>query len=214
MCLRIILADDHNLMREGLSYLLKQQGVEVVAEAGNGRTTVRLCRELKPDVVIIDIAMPDLNGIEATRLIVRELPGVKVIALSMYSERKFVLEMLSAGASGYLLKDAAFGELSEAVNAVVNNQTYLSPAIAGAIVDDYLGYTENDDSQASPVLTQREREVLQLIAEGKTTNQIASSLYISGKTVAAHRNHITDKLNLNSTAELTKYAIREGLTSL
>jgi len=215
MCLRIILADDHNIMREGLCCLLKKQlGVEVVAEADNGRKTVRLCRELKPDVVVIDIAMPDLNGIEATRVIVTELPGIKVIALSMYSEKKFVREMLSAGASGYLLKDSAFEELSKALDSVGNNHTYLSPGIASAVVDDYLDHIENDLIPASPVLTQREREVLQLIAEGKTTKQIASSLYVSEKTVAAHRKHITDKLSLNSTAELTKYAIREGLTSL
>lgn len=215
MCLRIILADDHSIMREGLSYLFKKHpDVEVVAEANNGRKAVRLCRELKPDVVIIDIAMPDLNGIEATRLIVGELPGVKVIALSMHSDRKFVREMLRAGASGYLLKNVAFEELSKALDTVINNQTYLSPEIAGTVVKDYLDCIENNNSEPPNVLTQREREVLQLIAEGKNTNQIASSLYVSEKTVAAHRNHIIDKLSLNSTAELTKYAIREGLSSL
>jgi DNA-binding NarL/FixJ family response regulator len=215
MCLRIILADDHNIMREGLCYLLeKQPGMKVIAEAENGRRTVKLCRELKPDVVVIDIAMPDMNGIEATRQIVNESPNIKVIALSMHSNRKFVREMLSAGASGYLLKDSAFEELSKALDTVGNNQTYLSPEIADAVVEDYLGYIENDYSAASSVLRHREREVLQLIAEGKTTKQIASSLYISEKTVASHRKNITDKLSLYSTAELTKYAIREGLTSL
>lgn len=215
MCLRIILADDHNMIREGLSYLLKRKpGVKVVAEAENGRKAVRLCHELKPDVVIIDIAMPDLNGIEATRLIISELPGIKVIALTMHAEGKFVREMLRAGASGYLLKDSGFRELSKALDIVVNNQIYLSPEIADVLVNDYLEHAEDDNGQAFSVLTQREREVLQLIAEGKSTSQIASILYISEKTVAVHRQHITDKLKLESTAELTKYAIREGLTSL
>ena len=215
MCLRIILADDHGIMREGLCCLLeKRLGVKVVAEAENGRKTVRLCRELKPDVVIIDIAMPDLNGIEATRQIVNELPGIKVIALSMYSDSKFVREMLHAGASGYLLKNSAFEELCEALDTVSNKKTYLSSEITKTVVNDYRGYTKTDNHATSSVLTNREREVLQLIAEGKTTKQIASSLYISEKTITGHRKQIMDKLSFKSIAELTKYAIREGLTSL
>jgi DNA-binding NarL/FixJ family response regulator len=215
MSLRILLADDHRIMREGLRSLLeKQPGMEVIAEAENGRTTVQLSRELKPDVVVMDIAMPDLNGIEATRQIVAESPGVKVTALSMLSDTKFVREMLSAGASGYLLKDSAFEELGNALRTVINNQTYLSPKIAGLVVKDYLGNISTDDSSASPVLTNREREVIQLFAEGNTTKQIASCLYVSVKTIETHRKKIMDKLGLNSIAELTKYAIREGLTSL
>ena len=215
MSTRIILADDHGIMREGLRALLeKQPGIEVIAEAENGRTTVELSRELKPDVVIIDIAMPDLNGIEATRQIVAESPGVKVIALSMHSDRKFVREMLSAGASGYMLKDSAFEELDKAISTVNDNQTYLSPGIADTVVKDYLGKIVTDNSAASIALTNREREVLQLFAEGKTTKQIASLLFVSIKTIETHRKQIMDKLGLNSIAELTKYAIREGLTSL
>ena len=215
MTTRIILADDHGIMREGLRALLeKQSGIEVIAEADNGRTTVELSRELKPDVVIIDIAMPDLNGIEATRQIVAESPGVKVIALSMHSDRKFVREMLSAGASGYMLKDSAFEELDKAVSTVNDNKTYLSPGIAETVVKDYLGKIVTDNSAASIALTNREREVLQLFAEGKTTKQIASLLFVSIKTIETHRKQIMDKLGLNSIAELTKYAIREGLTSL
>ena len=215
MSTRIILADDHGIMREGLRALLeKQPGIEVIAEAENGRTTVELSRELKPDVVIIDIAMPDLNGIEATRQIVAESPGVKVIALSMHSDRKFVREMLSAGASGYMLKDSAFEELDKAISTVNDNQTYLSPGIADTVVKDYLGKIVTDNSAASIALTKREREVLQLFAEGKTTKQIASLLFVSIKTIETHRKQIMDKLGLNSIAELTKYAIREGLTSL
>jgi DNA-binding NarL/FixJ family response regulator len=214
MSLRILLADDHKIMREGLRSLIeKQPGMEVIAEAENGRTTVALSRKLKPDVVIIDIAMPDLNGIEATRQIIADTPDVKVTALSMLSDTKFVREMLSAGASGYLLKDSAFEELGKALHTIVNNQTYLSPKIASLVVKDYLGNIAKDSS-TFPVLTNREREVLQLFAEGKTTKQIASCLYVSVKTIETHRKKIMDKLGFKSIAELTKYAIREGLTSL
>jgi len=215
MSVKIILADDHRIMREGLRALLeKEAGIEVIAEADNGRTTVELSRELAPDIVVIDIGMPDLNGIDATRQIVSESPAVKVIALSMHSDRKFVREMLSAGASGYLLKDSAFEELGTALSTVINNQTYLSPKIADTVVKDYLGKIETKESKPSPALTKREREVLQLIAEGKTTKDIASQLYVSIKTIETHRKQIMDKVGLNSVAELTKYAIREGLTSL
>jgi DNA-binding NarL/FixJ family response regulator len=215
MSVKIILADDHRIMREGLRALLEREaGIEVIAEADNGRTTVELSRELNPDVVVIDIGMPDLNGIDATRQIVSESPAVKVIALSMHSDRKFVREMLSAGASGYLLKDSAFEELGIALTTVINNQTYLSPKIANTVVKDYLGKVEPKESKVSPALTKREREVLQLIAEGKTTKDIASHLYVSIKTIETHRKQIMDKVGLNSVAELTKYAIREGLTSL
>jgi DNA-binding NarL/FixJ family response regulator len=215
MSVKIILADDHRIMREGLRALLEREaGIEVIAEAENGRTTVELSRELNPDVVVIDIGMPDLNGIDATRQIVSESPTVKVIALSMHSDRKFVREMLSAGASGYLLKDSAFEELGAALATVINNQTYLSPKIADTVVKDYLGKIETKESKASPALTKREREVLQLIAEGRTTKDIASQLYVSIKTIETHRKQIMDKVGLNSVAELTKYAIREGLTSL
>jgi len=215
MSVKIILADDHRIMREGLRALLERDAaIEVIAEADNGRTTVELSRELNPDVVVIDIGMPDLNGIDATRQIVSESPAVKVIALSMHSDRKFVREMLSAGASGYLLKDSAFEELGTALATVINNQTYLSPKIADTVVKDYLGKVEPKESKVSPALTKREREVLQLIAEGKTTKDIAAQLYVSIKTIETHRKQIMDKVGLNSVAELTKYAIREGLTSL
>ena len=215
MSLRILLADDHRIMREGLRSLLeKQPDTEVIAEAENGRTTVQMSRRFKPDIVLMDIIMPDLNGIEATRQILAELPDIKVIALSMHSDKKFVVEMLGAGASGYLLKDTAFEELGKALHTVVNNRTYLSPKIAGLMAEDYSPSIATKDSLVSPVLTSREREVIQLIAEGKTTKQIASLLNVSVKTVETHRKKIMDKLGTNSVAELTKYAIREGLTSL
>ena len=215
MSVKIILADDHRIMREGLRALLEiQSGMEVIAEAEDGRTTVDLAHELKPDVVVIDISMPDLNGIDATRQIISAAPHIKVIALSMHSDRKFVREMLSAGASGYLLKDSAFEELGTALAAVLNNQTYLSPKIADTVVRDYLGKIDTTESRTSPSLTHREREVLQLLAEGRTTKEIASKLCVSIKTIETHRKQIMEKVGLNSVAELTKYAIREGLTSL
>jgi len=213
--LRILLADDHRIMREGLRSLLeKQPDTEVIAEAENGRTTVQMSRRFKPDIVLMDIIMPDLNGIDATRQILAELPDIKVIALSMHSDKRFVVEMLGAGASGYLLKDTAFEELDKALHTVVNNRTYLSPKIVGLMAEDYSPGIVTKDYLVSPVLTSREREVIQLIAEGKTTKQIASILNVSVKTVETHRKKIMDKLGTNSVAELTKYAIREGLTSL
>ena len=213
--MKIILADDHRIIREGLRALLdKEPDVEVIGEAENGRQTVKLSCQLKPDVVIMDITMPDLNGIEATRQILSELPETKVIALSMHADRKFVREMLSAGASGYLLKDSAFDELSKALNAARNNQSYLSAAIDTTDLRVYLGRAKSDGHALSALLSNREREVLQLIAEGKTTEHIASLLCVSGKTVAAHRTQIMKKLGLTSIAELTKYAVREGLTSI
>jgi DNA-binding NarL/FixJ family response regulator len=202
-------------MREGLRSLLeKQPGVEVIAEADNGRTTVQLSRKFKPDVVLMDIIMPDLNGIEATRQIVNDVPGTKVVALSMHSDSKFVTEMLSAGASGYMLKDSAFEELGNALHTVMKNQTYLSPKIADLVAKNNLSNTPIKDSLNSQCLTNREHEVLKLFAEGKTTKEIASCLHRSIKTVETHRKKIMDKLGFNNIAELTKYAIREGLTSL
>ena len=215
MSVRIILADDHKIMREGLRALLaKQKEIEVIAEADSGRGVIELCSQLHPDVVVIDISMPDLNGIDAARQITREAPDIKVIALSMHSDKKYVKEMLAAGASGYLLKDAAFEELGMAIATVLKNKTYLSPQITDTVVKDYVNENVPQDSIASTALSAREREVLQLIAEGKSTRDIAAKLYVSVKTIETHRKQIMDKLGLNSIAELTKYAIREGLTSV
>jgi DNA-binding NarL/FixJ family response regulator len=215
MGVRIILADDHKIMREGLRALLaKQKEIEVIAEADSGRGVIELCSQLHPDVVVIDISMPDLNGIDAARQITRDAPDIKVIALSMHSDKKYVKEMLAAGASGYLLKDAAFEELGMAIATVLKNKTYLSPQITDTVVKDYVNENVPQNSIASTALSSREREVLQLIAEGKSTRDIAAKLYVSVKTVETHRKQIMDKLGLNSIAELTKYAIREGLTSV
>ena len=215
MSIRILLADDHKITRQGLRSLLdKQSDMEVVAEAEEGRTTVRLVRELLPDVVIMDVTMPDLNGMEAARQITREFGNVRIVALSMHSDSLFVTEMLKSGASGYLLKDCAFEELARAIRTVVAGKTYLSPSISGVVVDDYLHRLSKADFSGLDVLTSREREVLQLLAEGKSTKQIALKLHISVKTVETHRRQIMNKLDIHTVAELTKYAIRKGLTSL
>lgn len=215
MSIKILLADDHEIMRAGLRSLLdKEPGMEVVAEAENGRKAVQLARELSPDVVVIDVTMPDLNGIEATRQILSEVSTAKVLALSMHSDEQFVVEMLTAGASGYLLKDCAVDELCTAIRAVVANQTFLSSEIANVVVKDYLRRLSIKDFSPGSVLTSREREVLQLVAEGKTSKKIASLLHVSVKTVEAHRQQIMDKLGIRSVAELTKYAIRKGITSV
>ncbi len=215
MSIRILLADDHKITRQGLHSLLdKQSDMKVVAEAEEGRTTVRLVRELLPDVVIMDVSMPDLNGMEAARQITREFGNVKIVALSMHSDSLFVTEMLKSGASGYLLKDCAFEELARAIRTVVAGKIYLSPSISGVVVDDYLHRLSKTGFSGSDVLTDREREVLQLLAEGKSTKQIALKLHISGKTVETHRRQIMNKLDIHTVAELTKYAIRKGLTSL
>jgi two-component system response regulator NreC len=214
MSTRVILADDHTIVRHGLSKLIQQQeDMEVIAQAGDGHSTVELTRELSPDIVIMDIGMPDLNGIEATRQIVRDFPKVKVIGLSMHSGRKFVTEMLRAGASGYLLKDCALEELTTAIKTVAAGKIYLSPAITDVVVENYVRNSTEKEHSAFSLLSQREREVLQLMAEGKTTKQIARSIHISPKTVEGHRLRLMSKLNMESVAKLTKYAIQEGLTS-
>ncbi|MEJ5330576.1 MAG: response regulator transcription factor [Desulfobaccales bacterium] len=212
---RIIIADDHMIVRQGLATLLaKEPDMEVVAEAENGREVVQLVKELRPDVVIMDVNMPDLNGIEATRQVLAAFPETKIIALSMHADRRFVVNMLKAGSSGYLLKDCAFEELAAAIRLVMANKTYLSPGVSNIVIQDYVQGLSAPRSSAFTMLTPREREVLQLMAEGKPTGQIAEQLHISVKTVETHRQQIMHKLGIHSIAELTKYAIREGLTSL
>lgn len=214
MGIRILLADDHKIMRDGLRSLISSEdGMEVVGEAENGRIAVKLARKLKPHLVILDISMPELNGMQAARQILDDSPEAKIITLSMHSDRRFVVEMFKAGVSGYLLKDCAFEELSRAIKAVMADQKYVSPAIAGTVIKDYVDQMAADEVLSSE-LTHREREVLQLIAEGMTTKRIASSLNVSPKTVETHRRKIMKKLNIHSIAELTKVAIQEGLTSV
>ena len=216
MGIRILLADDHKITRQGLrSMLEKQDDIEVVAEAEDGHHAIELVRELAPDIVIMDVSMPGLNGVEATRQIVRNFEGVvKVIALSMHSDTSYVAEMLRHGAYGYLLKDCAFTELADAIRVVFTGKKYLSPDISGIVVDDYLHRLSRGDGAGGKVLSNREREVLQMVAEGISTKEIAKKLHISIKTVETHRRQIMKKLNIFSVAELTKYAVRKGLTSL
>jgi len=216
MTIRVLIADDHKIMLAGLRSLLeKQSDLEVVGEAENGRKAVQMAHEKKPDVVVMDVSMPDLNGIEATIQIRESLPETRVIALSMHSDKRFVMGMLRAGAVGYLLKDCASQELANAIAQVAVGKKYLSPEITGVVIDDFLkGGTPEEDEAVASVLSAREREVLQLIAEGWSTKQIASHLYVSIKTIETHRRQIMKKLDLHSIADLTKYAIREGLTSV
>lgn len=212
--IKILVADDHRLVREGLcSVLEKHDDIEVVAQAPNGRDAVRLARELSPDIAMIDISMPGLNGIEATRRIV-SMGSVKVIALSVHSHRRFVREMLAAGASGYLLKNCAVAEVVRAIKAVVLGGTYLSPAIAGLVAEGFIDASQPDSRSPYIALSAREREVLQLLAEGCYPKAIALQLGVSASTVAVHRKNIMDKLNIHNLPDLTKYALCEGLISL
>jgi len=215
MSIRILLADDHKIIQEGLRALVAEEAdMEVVAEAEDGRTAVQLARKLSPDVIVMDITMPGLNGIEATRQILRDQPRAKVIALSMHSDKQFAARMLEAGARGYVLKDVAFEELATAVRTVAAGRIYLCSQITGLVVEDYVQRLPETELKVSSPLSPREREVLQLLAEGKATKEAARILHRSVKTVETHRRNIMEKLGLYSIPELTKYAIREGLTSL
>lgn len=217
MSIKVLVADDHQLFRKGLTELIaRKMGMEVIGEAEDGHSIVRMVGKLSPTVVVMDISMPGLNGIEATRQITKMYPQTKILALSMHVDDHYVTEMLRAGASGYLLKDSAPDELTRAILTVSRDQTYLSPEVAGAVVDSHVRADEPqpDSRSAFSVITEREREVLQLLAEGHTTQQIADKIYRSVKTVETHRRNIMKKLGLHSVAELTKYAVRQGITEL
>lgn len=215
MSIKILLADDHGIIRQGLRSLLeKQSDMEIVAEAEDGRIALDLMRQHSPDVILMDITMPNLNGVEATRQIVSESPKTRVIALSIHSNRRFVADMLKAGASGYILKECLSDELVQAIRSVADGGSYLSPRITDVVVDDYVKCLSDTPESRLSILTNREREVLQLLAEGKSTKQIALELHVSTKTIEANRRRIMEKLDIHSVAELTKYAVREGLTSL
>ncbi len=212
---RILLADDHNILRDGMRLLLERQpGFTVVGEAADGRETIELAAEHSPDVVVMDIAMPNLNGIEATRRIVEKRPGIGVVILSMHYDESYVLRSIKAGARAYLLKDALKGELIAAIRAVAEGRSFFSPKISRVLQEDYveaLGRKGGDDSYE--LLTDREREILQLVAEGKTNKEIAGALNLSSYTVDTHRTHILQKLNLHSVPELILYAVRKGIIS-
>jgi DNA-binding NarL/FixJ family response regulator len=213
--MRILIADDHAIVRQGLKSLIeKQSDMQVVGEAGNGAQILRLVEELDPDVVIMDISMPDMNGIEAAGLILEKNPDVKIIALSMHSSRKFVVEMLKAGALGYVLKSYFFDDLVKAIHAVTAGQHYLSSQITDVIVGDYAGRKPTDENGTLEILTKSQRDIVRFVAEGLTTKQIALKIHKSPKTIDAGRRRIMDTIGVDSVAELTKYAIREGLTNL
>ncbi len=215
--IKIVLADDHKILREGICSLVKGfPDMEVIGEAADGRAVLKLLEDLSPDIVIMDISMPDLNGIDATRRITADHPKVKVIALSMHYDKQFVSEIFKAGASGYLLKDCAFDELEHAIRVVIDNKTYVNPQIASLVVESLVSQPSaiNTGTQSFSLLTEREREVLQLIADGNSTKQIASQLNVSAKTIESHRRQVMGKLNMRNVAELTKFAIREGITSV
>ena len=206
--IRILLADDHAVVRQGFKLILSAQpDMEIVGEAGNGREATQLAEELRPDVVVMDVAMPELNGIEATRRLSVSAPHTRVVALSMHKDSVYVREILRAGARGYLLKDSPAGDLVSAVRLVASGESYLSPAVSNAVLDDYRKHVTNPID----LLSSREREVLQMLAEGKTNKEIAVVLNLSVYTVDAHRGRIMEKLNLHSINELVRFAVRNGL---
>jgi DNA-binding NarL/FixJ family response regulator len=217
--IRVLLADDHNLVRAGIRSLIQElSGIEVIAEAGDGREALSLIEIHRPDVVLMDIAMSGLNGLEATARVVRDFPTVRVIMLSMHANEEYVWQALRSGASGYLLKDAGTAELELAIKAVARGETYLSPPISKQVIDDYIqrvgggeGDKEKSEGTLSERLTQRQREILQLIAEGHTTQAIAQELNISVKTVETHRMQLMERLDIHDIAGLVRYAIRIGL---
>jgi DNA-binding NarL/FixJ family response regulator len=215
--LGILIVDNHRVMREGLKVLIdSERDMKVIGMRKNGREAIDLLAEYVPDVILMDVMMPDMNGMEATMRICEEYPAMRILALSMYNDRHYVSEMLRAGASGYLLKDCAFRELAEAIRTVAGGMYYLSPSISGIVVGEFVKLLDSDPERrvAVSALSPREREILQLIAEGGSTRDIASSIKVSVKTVETHRLHIMQKINAGSIAELTRFAIKEGLTSL
>lgn len=215
MTISVLLADDHQLFRDGLRALLqKSAGFAVVGEAADGLEALRLTAELRPDVVLLDITMPGLNGVEATRRIGHDAPQTRILIVSMHADRRFVAETLRAGAHGYLLKDSAFPEVVRAVRSIMQGHVFLSPAITDVVAQEFAVGVQPPLNSVFQLLSPREREVLQLLAEGRATKEIAGKLSVSAKTIETHRRQIMDKVGLHSVAELTKYAIREGLTPL
>ncbi|PYT14219.1 MAG: DNA-binding response regulator [Acidobacteria bacterium] len=216
MCaIRILLADDHTVMRSGLRLLLERQpNLEVVGEAADGREAVELAEEKKPDVVVMDIAMPRLNGVEAARQIVSRSPQTAVAILSMHSDESYVIRSLKAGARAYLLKDSAEADLIAAIHAITEGKSFFSPAVRRILKEDFVHHLNEVGAEDSyELLTKREREVLQLVAEGKSNKEVASLLNLSLYTVETHRTHILQKLNLHSVPELILYAVRKGIIS-
>jgi len=215
MTVTVLLADDHRIFRDGLRPLLSaQDDFQVVGEAEDGLQALELARELAPDIALLDVSMPGLNGLEVTRRLAQDSPGTRAVILSMHSDRRFVLEALRAGARGYLLKDTGFPELLTGLRAVAGGHVHLGASVSEQVVRDWVGLAAADGDSVFGLLSAREREVLQLLAEGLATKEIADRLNLSPKTVESHRRSVMDKLDIHSVAELTRYAIREGLTPL
>lgn len=211
----ILIVDDHKMVREGLKTLIeKNHGMQVIGEASDGHEAIKLAQELHPHLIIMDLSMPELNGIESSRKILAHNSAIKIIALSMHDNEQFVIESLKAGSSGYLLKDCAFGELSQAITDVMNGKIYLCSKVNEYIIKNYVAQATKEDTSAYAILTAREREVLQLLSEGHSTKMIACDLTVSVKTIETHRQQIMEKLDIHSVAELTKYSIKNGITSL
>jgi len=213
--IKVLVADDHTILRQGIKALLEnQEGIEVVGEAKDGREAIKVTEELLPDVIMMDIAMPGLNGLEATRRIKKKFPKMKVLVLTMYANEEYIFQILNAGANGYLVKETAFQDLISAIKAVYRGESFMSPSISKKVVNGYIQHAREDKKKSCEVLTPREREVLQLIAEGNSSKKIAAALFISPKTVETHRTHIMDKLNIHNRSGLIKYAIRKGMVDI
>ena len=214
--IKLLVADDHKIFRQGIKKLLEDESdLQVVGEASDGREAVKKATELKPDVILMDIAMANLNGLEATRHIKKQLPSAKVIMVTMHKNEEYVLQSFQAGASGFILKEGAVEELVSAIRSIHSDKSFLSPSISKTLIDAYMRKMETGKTETPfDLLTDREREVLQLIAEGYTNREVAKSLFISVKTVEAHRAHIMQKLNIHDIAKLVKYAIQKGLVDL
>jgi two-component system response regulator NreC len=213
--IKVLIADDHTILRQGIKALLDNQaGIEVIGEAKDGREALALVERLLPDVILMDIGMPGLNGLEATRRIKKKFPGIKVLVLTMYTNEEYVFQILNAGANGYLVKETAFQDLISAIKAVYRDEAFMSPSISKKVINRYTqGVCKTNDTTCD-ILTTREREILQLIAEGSSSKKIAEALFISPKTVETHRTHIMDKLNIHNRTDLVKYAIRTGIVDI
>jgi DNA-binding NarL/FixJ family response regulator len=214
MAPRIVIVDDHPLLRAGLKSMLEKKGFHIVGEADDGRMGVRLIAKLKPQAVITDISMPGRNGVDFTRQIHRESPDVKVLVVSMHNETRFIMESLAAGASAYLLKSSGFEEISTALKVVLAGRKYIGPDVAEVVVGRAVAHWLSESQRELPKISSREREILQLVVEGKSTKEIAASLYVSVKTIETHRRQIMGRLNISNVAHLTKFPIREGITSV
>ena len=213
--IKVLVADDHTILRQGIKSLLaNEEEIEVIGEAKNGREALAIIEETLPDVILMDIAMPGLNGLEATRRIKKKFPRMKVLVLTMYTNEEYIFQILNAGANGYLVKETAFQDLISAIKAVYKNEAFMSPSISKKVINSYIKRAQNDEKQTCEILTTREREILQLIVEGNSSKKIAEILFISPKTVETHRTHIMDKLNIHNRTGLVKYAIRKGIVDV